>query len=61
MPAKTIQEAIKIGCKDLLADQQGVVNEIRDMVAHRVMILGETASAQDLFNDLFLKMPKTDE
>lgn len=32
---------------------KNAINELRDLIAHRVMILSENATTLDLFNDLF--------
>lgn len=59
MAAKTIHEAVQIallkGPQNQLKNR--AVNELRDFFAHRVMILGEEASALDLFNDVFKDVP----
>lgn len=59
MAAKTLDEAIKKGiCIGPLANiEQTLKNELRDYFAHRTMILGEEASALDLFNDVFKDIP----
>ena len=64
MAAKSIQEAVKIGCKDLLADQDFLIMEIRDMAAHLVMRLEllahkehRTTTARELFEIIFKDYP----
>lgn len=56
MAAKTLKEAITMAitiCPTNEDVQQRLVNELRDYVAHRVMILGDNATTYDLFDDLF--------
>lgn len=55
--SQTIQEAVEKGCKGLIADQDTLILELRDLFAHRTMILGENATAMDLFNDVFKNIP----
>lgn len=53
MPAQDIRQAVKIGTKNLLADQETLIHELRDFAASRTMALGESATARELFDDLF--------
>ncbi len=46
MAAKTIQEAVKIGTKDLLADQEYLIKELRDFASHMTMKVDGKASKQ---------------
>jgi hypothetical protein len=60
--AKNLREAILFGLMNedlfLSARQTEVLeNELRDYVAHRAMLLGESAMAIDLFNDIFKNIP----
>lgn len=59
MAAKTIKEAIELAiCVGPANDvQERLLSELRDYVAHRVMILGENATASDLFEEMFSKVP----
>ena len=61
MAAKNVQDALRIGSKELLADYDYLLNELKDYIAHRVLILPCTASAMDLFNDLFREGEKSND
>lgn len=63
MAAKTIEMAVALGiCSGPLEDmKQNILNELRDYFAHRTMILGESATAMDLFNDAFKNIPAISE
>ena len=37
MAAQSLREAVKIGTKDLLADQEHLLSELRDFWSHEVM------------------------
>lgn len=59
MAAKKLEEAI-----DYILPRMGemqklvLINELRDYFAHRTMILGENATALELFNDVFYSKQK---
>lgn len=59
MAAKTIKEAIEMAIciGPAYSVQERLLSELRDYAAHRVMILGENASASDLFEEMFSKVP----
>lgn len=63
MAAKTIDEvidrALMIGPIANFSDN--LKYHLRDYFAHRVMILGEEATAMDLFNDVFKDIPAVKE
>lgn len=55
--AKNIQEAVKIGCKDLIADQETLINELRDFLTRRIHFIfsvrTEGVTAETLIKDIF--------
>ena len=64
MAAKNIHEAVKIGCKDLIADQDTLIMELRDFFSHQVMIfemrkgLGiHSGGVKEFFDHIFKEYP----
>jgi len=59
MASKTLDEALnKALCIGPLNEvKQNLINELRDYFAHRTMIIGEDATARDLFHDVFKDVP----
>lgn len=59
MASKTLREAIERAfCKGSVKDvKERLINELRDYAAHRTMILGEYATAKDLFDEIFKDVP----
>lgn len=59
MAAKTLEEtinkALMIGPLSEVGDR--LKYELRDYFAHRTMIIGEDATAKDLFNEVFKDIP----
>ena len=55
MPARNLESVIEIAmtCVKPSEVKETMKNELMDLLAHRVMILGENATATDLFNDVF--------
>jgi len=58
--AKTIQEAVELGTKGLLADTDTLVKELRDFFAHKTIKVdgqaakvGRQATAIELFEEVF--------
>lgn len=57
---KTIQDAVKVGCKNILADQETLINELKGFLDHQLSMLEavcdeecRTPTAREYFNFLF--------
>lgn len=57
MAAKSIIETVTIGTRGLLADEETLLYELRDFFAHRTTVLGDDATAKQLFDDVFKNVP----
>ena len=56
---EAIHRALAIGPISTIRDR--LKYELRDLAAHRTMVLGENATAKDLFDDLFGDIPAQKE